>query len=190
MAVTDPTTEEAQVEPPKRRRRGCKIALAIFGVVVLVLGVWLGPLIYDGFKSGLIQSLFAGDPNRKYEGTTTENLKAMRTALMLYHDSEGQFPRADGWMDAISQRLLQTADLADKEGEKKMIRPALLGNPGQFGYSLSDAASGRYKGDIKDPKTPLIFESADTKRNAHGDPAKSKMRGGYAIAVDGTIIRP
>jgi hypothetical protein len=59
---------------------------------------------------------------------------------------------------------------------------------------MNDLASGKYKGDIKDKKTPLLFDSSDTSRNAHGDPAKllpkpPRPGGNVGIAVDGTILK-
>jgi hypothetical protein len=68
---------------------------------------------------------------------------------------------------------------------KKLIRPGL--SEGQFGYAFNDAASGKYKDDLKEPaKTALVFESMETQKNAHGDPAR--LRKGIAISVDGTVL--
>jgi len=59
---------------------------------------------------------------------------------------------------------------------------------------MNDAASGKYKGDLKDPKTILIFDSSDTSRNAHGDPKKllptpPRPGGNLGITVDGSIVK-
>lgn len=127
---------------------------------------------------------------RKYNATTEANLKAIYTALMMYHDSEGAFPRAEGWMDAIQGRIV-TSDMEGSEAQKKLISPALQGQPGQFGYAMNDKASGKYKDDL-DPKMPLVFDSSDTAKNAHGDPKAlapnpPRAEKNVAIAVDGTV---
>lgn len=182
MSDTAPTTEVDVAK--KKRRRGCWIGV---GVVVLVLAVWLGPVIRDGFKSGLFGAMLQGSRNEKYSASSQENLKAMYNALSLYHESEGQFPHAEGWVNAIETRI-DTENLEKGEAQKKLIRPDLLGKTGEYGYAMNDAVSAKYKDDIKDKKTPLIFESKDTGKNAHGDPAKERQ--GWAISVDGTILKP
>jgi len=182
MADTAPKIEATPT--PKKRRKGCWIAFGIFAVILIGLGAFYGPVLMMAYRHGFLDRT----PNdEKYSATSQENLKALYKALSLYHDSEGQFPTSSGWMDAIENRI-DTYNLAKGEAEKKMIRPDLLGQDGKFGYAMNDAVSGKYKDDIKDKKTPLIFESTDTGRNAHGDPAK--IRHGYAISVDGTIIKP
>lgn len=135
----------------------------------------------------IYQEQAADSKTHDYSGNSIENLRRMRTAMLLYSDSEDHFPEGNGWMDAIDTRL-QTADLNKGEAEKKLVRPDLLGQSGLYGYAMNDACAGKFKGDIKDPNlTPLIFESSETGKNAHGDPAK--IRKGIAITVDGTIIR-
>ena len=96
-------------------------------------------------------------------------------------------------MDAI-KNYGAASDLAKGEADKRFVTPAMQGKAGQYGYAMNDAASGKYKGDIKDPKTPLIFDSSDTSRNAHGNPKKlmpspTRAGGNLGIAVDGTILK-
>ena len=124
---------------------------------------------------------------RKYQGSNEDNLKALYTAMMKYHESEGQLPDAGRWMDLLKPRV-RTNDMAQSEAEKKFIFPAYIGRPGKYGYAMNPAASGKFKGDLP-PKTPLIFNSNDTKWNAQGDPKKLEPKGGEAIAIDGTVIR-
>lgn len=172
----------------RKLRKGC----AGCGLVLLILlgvGVWLyGGTIRDLAKQGILQDLFRGEDRRAWVATSEQNLKALHVALMLYHDSEGQFPQGPGWMDAIENRL-RTGDLSKEEAEKKLIRPDLAGQPGKFGYGLNAAAGGKFKDDVGDPKTPLIFESESTDRNASGAPDATRRAGGLAIAIDGTILR-
>jgi len=183
MSDTSPTPDMAAAK--KKRRRGCWIAV---GVVLVVLVVWVGPVVRDAIKSGFFGALFNSSRNEKYSASSQENLKAMYRALELYHESEGQYPHSEGWMNAIANRI-DTENLAKGEAEKKLIRPDLLGKTGEYGYAMNDAVSAKYKDDIKDKaKTPLIFESKQTEKNAHGDPAKERR--GWAIAVDGTILKP
>lgn len=154
----------------KKRLLGCAGFL-----LVLLLGAALfyGPAIRDLWKEGIIQAFFEKDAKRKYDSNTRDNLKALHTALMLYHESEGQFPYAEGWMDAIKSRI-QTNDLTAKEAAKKF----------EGGYGLNDAASGHYKGDLT-PVTILLFESSDKKWNSHGIPPKS----GLGIDIKGEIVQ-
>ena len=96
-------------------------------------------------------------------------------------------------MDSIKNRI-QTGDMSEAEATKKLVDPTLEGKAGAFGYAMNDAAAEKYKGDLKDPKMPLIFMSSVTTRNAHGDPAKlapnpPRRGGNYAITVDGTILK-
>jgi hypothetical protein len=167
------------------------------GVLVLLAGGFLfltepGKAARDIWSTGAVQAAISGPEKREYTATTEANLRAIHTALMMYHDSEGQFPVAAGWMDAIQNRI-GTADMEGSESEKKLISPSLQGQAGQFGYAMNDKASGKYKDDL-DPKMPLVFDSRDTAKNAHGDPAKlapAPPRDGQnlAIAVDGTLVK-
>jgi hypothetical protein len=144
-----------------------------------------GPLVYGLWKHGFFEK--PADAHQ-YEGTSIDNLKYIRTALLGYEDSEGQFPQPAGWMDAIKNRL-NTDDLQKGEASKKLVYPGYAGQPGKYGYALNDALGGKYHGYVKDPKTPMVFESTATERNAHGDPAKTRRPGGLAISIDGQILK-
>lgn len=161
--------------------RGCLFVVLAFIALGIVVGIWIGPLVGPALRQ------MQHDPERQYHGNSIDNLRAMYSAMSLYHDSEGQFPNSDGWMDAIQNRIYE-ADLKKGEAEKKLVRPALSGQKDQYGYAMNDEASGKYKDDIKDKKTPLIFESTTTVRNAHGDPKNLRRPHGLAISVDGTIL--
>jgi hypothetical protein len=174
---------------PRKRRPVLRALVAVIVVAVLGVAAWLGPTLNTLYKHGFFDSATA----RKYSGTTIDDLKAMRTALMIYHDSEGTFPAGDKWMDQIENRI-HTSDMSTEESRKKLVDPAFAGQPGKYGFALNDAVAGKYKGDLKDPKTPLVFESSDSGKNAHGDPAKlapapPHAGGNLAITVDGTIVK-
>lgn len=162
-----------------------KTKRAILGVVVAViigLCIWLSPLIRALMKVGLPSDT----EQRTYSATSIENLQAIRTALLLYHDNEGQFPHADGWMDAI-QPMLKTNDLTVDEANKKLVNPSMDAlKPGEYGYAMNKAASEQFKGDLAE-STILIFESPkDRMRNANGDPKSSS--GLQGIAIDGNVV--
>lgn len=130
----------------------------------------------------------------KYKGDLEDNLKKLHAALILYHDSEGQFPDAEKWMDAIRNRV-RTGNMEDSEAMKKFMDPsAQTGGKDIYGIAMNDAASAKYKDDIKDAdKTPLLFVSSDTKWNAHGSPDKllpkpERDAGNLGITIDGKII--
>lgn len=143
------------------------IVAAIVGVLFIVFAL---PVIRLGV--GLVnKGVFEKKENRTYNGDAKDNLKALYTALMFVHESDGQFPEAGKWMDAVKTRI-QTGDMTAEEAQKKLIDPTLGGRPGAYGFAFNDACAGKYKDDIKDKKTILIFQSSDTKWDAHGDPAK------------------
>lgn len=154
-------------------------------LVVLFFVTPQGQFIRDLVKSG---ALAPPPAQKKYSATSTQNLKALYTAMSLYHDSEGAFPDATGWMDGIENRL-NTADLKKGEAEKKLVRPDLLSTAGSFGYAMNDAASKKYRDDIPDKKAVLLFESTPTERNAHGDPKTIGLKGGQGITISGEIVQ-
>ncbi len=177
---------EVEAPKPSKFRKGCKIGCTTLGVIFLGLVLFYGPALCD-FAKVFGKDLLTDPEKHAYSATSEENLKAIYQAMEIYHESEGQYPEANAWMDAIQNRL-KTNDLKRGEEQKKLIRPDLLGQEGKFGYAMNSAASGKYKDDVPDPSTtPLIYESKETGKNAHGDPKEN--RDGLAIAVDGTILR-
>lgn len=146
-----------------------------------------GKALRDIWKTGAVQGMISDEEKLQYNPTSEGNLVAIRTALMLHHDSEGAFPAADKWMDSIENRLL-TSNMTKEEAGKKLIRPDLESKPSSFGYSLNDKVAGKYKDDVP-PKTVLVYESKATARNAHGDAEAKGQRVGLAITVDGTILK-
>lgn len=172
------------------KRRLWKIAGLGCLIVLITIGIWLGPLIYVGFKRGIIQNALSGTTMRKYHGDREDRLKAIRRALMLYEDSEGAFPPTAGWMDKV-QTYIQAADMTSEESAKKLHDPAANGDG--FGFALNDAVAGKYHGDIKDGDTVLVFTSQRTDRSAHGSPktdAAKPPRDGenVGITLNGNIV--
>ncbi|MCC7229287.1 MAG: hypothetical protein IT203_02770, partial [Fimbriimonadaceae bacterium] len=153
--------EEALV--PRRSRKGCWIVASIFAALLIGAAAFYGPFIVALWKRGF----FDPAPNKHaYSATSEQNLKAIYQGMKLYQESEGQYPFAEGWMDAIENRI-STNDLKKGEAQKKLIRPDLLTRPGEFGYAMNDLASGKYSGDVPKPsETPLIYESKQSGRNA------------------------
>ena len=163
-----------------------KVLIAI-GCLIVVGGIIVSPLgqtLMGLHRKGFFDS---SEQTRQFSGDSQARLKALHVALMSYHDSEDKFPNVAGWMDAIENRL-GTNDLKEGEAKKKLIRPDLEAKPGAFGYAINAQVSQKYKGDLKDPKTILLYESRQETRNASGDPASDGVAGGQAIAIDGTAI--
>lgn len=171
-----------------------RLFIKVFGLVVLLAigycGWRFGPTVYDLWRKGV----FTKPEQKEYEGTNVKNLQALRTALMLFHDSEGQFPKGESWMDDITPRL-KTYQFGDS-ALKKLIRPDLLPEKeGVYGYAMNDVCAGKYKDDVKDPDaTPLIFVSKDTSKNAHGNPkdllpSPPTPGGNVGISVSGKILK-
>lgn len=123
-----------------------------------------------------------------YKGDIKDRLKAMQTAADLFHSSEDSYPKPEKWMDDLLIRL-QTQNLKKGEAEKKLKRPDLESNPNEYGFALNTAVAGKYKGDIKDPLTILIFESSKTEKSAVGDPKTDGRPGGEGITISGEIVK-
>lgn len=179
----------------KRSRKVLKSVGLLFLAGILGAGWYYGPTVYSLAKAGLFEQVLNPRELREYRGTSMDNLKAMHLALSLYHESEGQFPLGEGWMDAL-EPFYRTDDMRAKEADKKFVNPLLPPEAkGGFGYALNDAAAGKYKDDIPTPvKTPLVFDSLDTRRNAHGTPEKllpnpPRQGGNLGISVTGEILK-
>jgi len=179
----------------KRSRRLLKsIGLLLFGGV-LAAGWIYGPALYDFYRAGLLDEYLNPRELRKYQGTSIDNLKAMHLALSLYHESEERFPYGEGWMDAL-EPYIRTDDMRAEEAQRKFVNPLLgKGSERKFGYALNDLAAGKYKDDVPTPvKTPLVFDSVETQRNAHGAPEKllpnpPRQGGNLGISVTGEILK-
>lgn len=159
------------------------VALAVIGLFTTSFGKGLRDL----WGSGAIQAAVEKVPRRTYDAKSSDdNLRALSTAIKLYHESEGAYPNSEKWMDEIAPRLILN-DLPKKEAEKKLVRPDLVGQTDAFGYAMNDGASKKYKDDL--PKgTILLFESASTSRNAHGDPKNDGKPGGRALTIEGDLV--
>lgn len=178
----------------ERNVRGRRLMLGCLGIllgVVVAVWVWLGPLLMTVQRRGFLE------PQLKttYEGGTMENLRAIHTALMQYHDSEGAFPMASGWMDA-TWPYLKTADLTEEEAKKKLRSPSLWEtNPTAFGYAFNEDLSQVFNADVVDPAiTPLVFDSSDLSWNAHGQaaqlaPSPARPEGNWAVTVEGSVVK-
>lgn len=177
----------------RRRRPLLRIAVVVLGAGIAYAGIRFGPAIADLWSAGIIQGAAFEPPKRNYEGSSMDNLKALHMAVSLYHESEGQYPYASGWMDAAKDRV-KAADMTTEQAMKKFVNPLLEpASSTVFGYAMNDACSAKYKGDISSPElVPLLFDSSDTTWNAHGDPAKlapnpPRAGGNLAVMVDGHV---
>lgn len=166
----------------KRKRTGCWIAVVVVVGMLGYAGVRFGPDTLTAYRQGFLE----GTRMREFSGGAIDNLRALHTALMLYHDSEGQFPAASGWMDAIEPRL-RTADMKPEEAAKRLKDPR-LSDPAAYGFALNTAVAGKFKDDVGDGKTVLVFATSKTGRNASGDPkADARREAPLAISIDGTV---
>lgn len=176
------------------RKVAVRVVLAVLGFLLLGYFVFaVVPLIRGVSKMGLLEE----QTMRDYSASNEENLKAIRSAILLYHDSEGGFPASEGWMDSI-EVYLKTADLTDEDAAKKLKNPAYWDEAEKFGYAYNADLAGMYwvpdgpvPGDpecVQNPaETVLIFDSADLSRNAAGEPEALAEEGGLAVMVDGSV---
>jgi hypothetical protein len=165
------------------------VSSVIAGMVVAIGYYFITPIYHVVHGAGLLER----HDLRTYAASNEGNLKALYVATMKYHETEGQFPDAKTWMDQIKTRI-RANDMTEAEALKKLINPLYPPAAGVYGYAFNEAVAGKYKKDIKDQKTPLIFNSTDTTYNAHGDPAKLNPKdpakgGNEAVAVDGSIVK-
>jgi len=157
---------------------------SLLGIVAVGTGVNYAYGNPIGIVLGLVRKgVLEKIPEREYNATNEANLQALRTAMILYHDSEEQFPASSGWMDAVKISL-RTNDLKDGEEQKKLRIPGA--KEGEFGYGMNDAISGKYRDDLP-ADTVIIFESKNRSWNAHGDPKKDGA--GSGITLDGKIVK-
>jgi hypothetical protein len=185
----EPEARPAASPSPSRRRPLRRIALGclvLIGLLWVGCGIFLGPTAFRLWPD-YISPLFFKPPPREYDASMEDNLKWLHLALRQYHDSEGEFPPADEWMDAI-RPYIQARDMPEEEAMKKFRNPLVTGE-NAFGYAMNEAAAGQYVDDL-DRKLPLIFTSTDTSWNASGEPARLLPAEGqrFGITVDGTII--
>lgn len=164
---------------------GGALGLLVLIAVIVLFATSFGKGIRDLWGSGAVQAAVAKHEDATYDSTSTDaNLKALFTGMKLFQESEGQYPDAADWMEGLSPRLILN-NLPKKEAEKKLIRPGVAA--GGYGYALNDAAAGKYVGDL--PKgTVLLFESASTVRNAHGDPKKDGLPKGRGVTIEGSLV--
>jgi hypothetical protein len=185
----DEQQEPVKEKTPKKRRPWvlgiCGVIAGTLVAYILFFGATIWPLLKHF-------GIFDRKEMEIYNASNEKNLQALRTALMEYHESEGQFPDASHWMDAIKSRV-KVDDMEASEVAKKYVNPLYPPSSNVFGYALNDAASKKYKGDLKSG-TVLLFDSSDTSWDAHGDPRKLKpataAKGGdEGITVDGKIVK-
>ncbi|MFW5697472.1 MAG: hypothetical protein ACOCX1_02805 [Fimbriimonadaceae bacterium] len=168
------------------------ILFVVVAVPILVLGIWLGPLVWAAFSSGIIQEQLTEEQVREYSGDSADNLENIHRALTLYHDSEGFFPSADDWMDEALLRM-QAADLKEGEARKKVAHPQFWDQEDAYGYAFNESLAEKFKGEIDNPDdTFLVFDSSDLGRNASGTveelaPDPARPGGNQGITVSGEI---
>lgn len=175
----------------KRIKLGC-IGLALGATVAF--GVWA----YKPLMGARALGLFEKTEMRNYEGGTMDNLRAIHTAMSLYHESEGYLPPGEIWMDAIFI-YMKSADLSEEETEKKLRDPSLGDDEADaYGFAMNGAVAGKfYLEDGSDPGDPegvadpgqtvLVFTSTEKQKNAYGDPGQIASENAVGVTVDGTV---
>src|SRR5947209_2539763 len=94
---------------------------ALAGMVFAFLLYFGAPLYH--LLHGLITGGFLDKAKMvQYNASNETNLIALYTAMMEYHESEGQFPNGAGWMDALRNRI-KADNMEKSEAFKKFINP-------------------------------------------------------------------
>lgn len=151
--------------------------------VAAALGLvwWVYPVVRDLVGAGFLDRGEAAT----YVASREANLRAIRTALLQYHDSEERFPFANGWERAIADRL-RPSNMSAKDAEKKLVRPDLQGTGPGVGYAISSAHAGRYRDDVPKAETVLVYESRQRVPSASG--RFSEDGDGMGITMDGSLV--
>jgi hypothetical protein len=170
-----------------RRRKGCLITAAIVLVLLTIIATLFGRTLVTLVREGFVTDLIFKPEKRAWEPSREANLRAIYNGMKLHHDSEGSFPAADSWVDAVAIRI-RTGDMTQEEAEKKLVRPDLAA-PNQYGYAINQAVTGKYMEDLP-AGTVLLFESKSTQKNASGDPKTDSIPGAMFISIEGNIITP
>ena len=164
-----------------------RLGIGLVVLVIVALGVVFltpfGKALRDLQSHGVIENLAAKSPERVVTGDTEARLRALRTALDLYHDSEDKYPEASGWTEAAELRL-KADDLAKGQDAAQLVRPGAKA----FGYALNARAAGKYRDDVGPKSTILLYESKRETADAVGDPAKDGLPGGKGITVEGKVV--
>ena len=164
-----------------------RLGIGVLALALVALGVlFLTPFgngVRDLFSTGIAQSLVERPPERKLTGDTVTRLKALKTALDLYHDSEEKYPEAVGWPEAARLRL-KAHDLAPGEELKGLTRPGAKA----YGYALNRAAAGKYRDDVGPKSTILLYETPAETKDATGDPKSDGLKDGRGVTLAGEIV--
>jgi hypothetical protein len=167
----------------KKGKPGRFIAGVIAGLITVGVTVWIGPLIATVIRAGFLEPV----EQREVTVDSAASLQRIHKALLLYAESEGALPAAEGWMDAAWLRI-KTADMKEDEA-KKMFKTSESQGEGEYGFAFSQELSQAdpFGGD---QARTLVFEAAGAKWNESRpspspDPA-GKLRG---ITVEGNLVR-
>jgi prepilin-type processing-associated H-X9-DG protein len=165
--------------------------------VALVVVVFLALYIWSGFTPADVW-YYVTNPGRTVSGDCTANLQRMSVALTAYLESTDQYPPAECWMDELIR--FNAHKMAPEEAWKGFRCPVVAADhPNEYGYAMNEALSGALRPLQSVPeewerakRTPVIFDSSDTSRNARGRAEllpKPGRHGGknHALFADGHV---
>lgn len=180
---------EMALDVRKKKKRAWLIVFGVAGAVGLVFLVPIVQVAIDAYNAGFFDESEQGE----YDGTSMDNMRSLYQATMLYYEAEGAMPHASGWMDA-AKSYVRTADLLEGEEMKKFVNPNFPPGPGVYGYAMNSVLSEAYLDELEDPaRTPMIFDSGDTRWNAFGLPSNiapnPELPGGNkAVTAEGNVV--
>ena len=176
---------------PKNSKRKWITFVAILVFIIVIVKIAPGiRAIYILYRHGILTDNYS---LKKYEGDRETRLKELYAALKTYQQSNGQFPEASGWMDAIKP-FIRVHNMTQKQSDQKLHDPTVNARNG-YGFAFNKKLSNKYIGDIKNQKsTVLIYTSQNITKNASGNPKTDiakPPRGGenIGITVNGTIVK-
>lgn len=126
------------------------------GIILSLL--CLGPLAWL-----IMIPVFQQTSNSTQTKLCLENLKQIGAAMAMYaNDNHDHFPPSKSWMDKLN--LYVDSEVTFACPVQRRV------NPSSFGYAMNKDLPGTEAGTLKEPaKTPLVFDSSVTDRNAESD---------------------
>ncbi|HWA83448.1 MAG TPA: hypothetical protein VG820_08455 [Fimbriimonadaceae bacterium] len=158
---------QSYYDGPPRRKSGVHWVWILLGIFAICGCGGVGLL------GAILFPAFARARTSVQERMCISNVRILCAASAMYsEDSDGHLPEASSWMDATEKYVDSPRNFScPVVNHPNAFGPRIAG---KYGYAVNEALSGKVRKGIADKtREILIFETADTSRNAKGDPAKT-----------------
>jgi len=162
-------------------RRSSRLWIWVGGSVVI------GTIILIGIAIVVLARALPSARGTLVSRSCIRNMKDIANAMSMYGARyDDRLPLATSWMDGIQPLVARPRTLKCPAFRRT--------NPDAYGYAIADAVAGKTIASIPlGNRAPIVFETDDLKRNAHGapfKPAPPKKRHGWAVYdvfIDGKV---